>query len=58
MKDTQNDPKGKETQIEELEIIGSYDGETLMVLKETTPNVEKKWSWKNIFRSTGTVVID
>lgn len=55
MKDTPNDPKGKETETEELEIVGLYDGDTLMVLKEATPTLEKKWSWKNISRSTGMV---
>ena len=44
-----DDPRGKEAETKELEILGFYDGETLIVLKETTPNVEKKWLWKNIF---------
>ena len=36
MKDTPDDPKGKEIEVEtkELEILHPYDGETLMVIKE------------------------
>ena len=34
--DTPDDPKENKSKIEELEIIGLYDVETLMVLKETT----------------------
>ena len=44
VKDTPNDPKGKETEVEtkELEIVNPYDGETLMVLKNTTSTAKKK----------------
>ena len=67
MKDTLDDPKSKETEAEteELEIIGPYEGETLMVIKQTTSTTEKKWLQNNIFHSKGivngqacTVVID
>ena len=63
VKDTLDDPKGKET--EELEIDGPYDGEALTVLKETKSAIEKKWLQNNIFcsrdnmnRQACTVVID
>ena len=51
VKGTPNNPKGKETKLEELEIVvRPYDGgpldsdgrQTLIVLKESTPIVEKK----------------
>ena len=42
MNDTPNDSKGKE--IEEVGEVGPMEGlETLMVVKETTSTVEKKW---------------
>ena len=57
VKDTPDDPKGKETEAEteELEIIGPYDGKTLMVLKGTTSPIGNKWLRNNIFRLKGTV---
>ena len=35
------------------EIEAEKDGTTLVVRKESTPTVEKKWMRKNIFRSIG-----
>ena len=42
VKDTPNDPKGNDT--EEVEELGPMEGlESLMVLKVTSPTIEKKW---------------
>ena len=48
----------KLSETEELEIIHPYDGETLIVLKETTSRSSptgRKWLQNNIFHSKGTI---
>ena len=42
VKDTPDDPKGKETETETEIASPPHDGKTLMVLKEIAPTVEKK----------------
>ena len=45
VKDTLDDPERKETkaETEEIEVLGPYDGETLMVLKKSTSPNGNKW---------------
>ena len=54
---TPDDPKEKEAKAEtkELEIYHAVEGESLMVIKETTSATEKKSLRNNFFRSKGTV---
>ena len=52
VKDIPDDPKEKAVAAEtdELEIYHAVEGESLMVIKETTSTTEKKWLRDNIFR--------
>ena len=52
--ETQDDPNSEESgEMEEIAV--EKDGEILLVQQESTPTVEKRWLWKNIFHFTGTI---